>query len=337
MTVESKREIWIDNVKVIACVLVLLGHFFQSMTKSNVLSANDLYCWFNQTIYYFHVPLFFICSGYLYQKLSCVENFYSWRTNTLKKALNLGVPYFTFSFATWLLKTVFSSSTNDEIGGLFDTLFLHPTSPYWYLYALFLIFVITPTFKEKRIAAFGLVVSLAFKVLNLIVGGHLIPALSYIFANEVWFVVGMCMSVIKFQKYIKRASLQIPIFLGAVFIFLSIVVYKFNLVNGLISFLLGILACCSIVMIIWMIYEYRNQSKLFEILANYTMPIFLMHTLFAAPLRTILLKIGVHNAMMHVFLGIAISFIGPIIATKIIEKLKWPEFFLYPGKFIKIK
>lgn len=168
---EKHREIWVDNVKVIACILVVLGHFFQSMTKSNILPANDLYQWFNQTIYYFHVPLFFICSGYLYQKLSRVENVQSWGKNVLKKALNLGVPYFTFSFAIWLLKTMFSSSTNDEIGGLFDTLFLHPTSPYWYLYALFFIFLITPTFKNKTMASVGLAIATVLKVLGIIGGG----------------------------------------------------------------------------------------------------------------------------------------------------------------------
>ena len=79
---EKQREIWVDNVKVIACILVVLGHFFQSMTKSDVLPANDLYQWFNQTIYYFHVPLFFICSGYLYQKLSVVNDAHSLGRNT---------------------------------------------------------------------------------------------------------------------------------------------------------------------------------------------------------------------------------------------------------------
>ena len=40
------------------------------MTKADILPKSDLYKWFNTTIYYFHVPLFFICSGYLYQKYS---------------------------------------------------------------------------------------------------------------------------------------------------------------------------------------------------------------------------------------------------------------------------
>ena len=37
------REKWVDDVKVIACILVVLGHFFQSMTKANILPESDLY------------------------------------------------------------------------------------------------------------------------------------------------------------------------------------------------------------------------------------------------------------------------------------------------------
>lgn len=33
---EKNREVWVDDVKVIACVLVVLGHFFQSMTKAKI-------------------------------------------------------------------------------------------------------------------------------------------------------------------------------------------------------------------------------------------------------------------------------------------------------------
>lgn len=161
------REKWVDDIKVIACILVVLGHFFQSMTKASIMPENDLYKWFNTTIYYFHVPLFFICSGYLYQKYSKVNSLERWRRNVAKKMLALGVPYATFTTATWVLKKVFSSSVNDQIGGLGDTLFLHPTAPYWYLYALFFIFLVTPTFNSVKVAAAGLVVALTAKGLIL--------------------------------------------------------------------------------------------------------------------------------------------------------------------------
>ena len=40
-----KREKWIDGVKLFACVLVALGHSFQSMEATGYLSAlNQLWC-----------------------------------------------------------------------------------------------------------------------------------------------------------------------------------------------------------------------------------------------------------------------------------------------------
>lgn len=165
---KPKREIWVDDVKVIACMLVLLGHLMQSMSKTSIVPANGLYEWFEKTIYYFHVPLFFICSGYLFQKLSIVNNFDSWSKNVMKKLLTLGVPYFTFTIATWLIKTVFSGAENNEIDNIFITLFLQPTSPYWYLYALFFVFLITPTLKDKKTSLIGTGVAVIMKTISII-------------------------------------------------------------------------------------------------------------------------------------------------------------------------
>lgn len=89
-----------DDVKVITCILVVLEHLFQSKTKANVLLKSVLYKWFNSTICYFHVSLFFICSLYLYQKYSKINNLKSWKKNVGKRALALGMPYVTFSAVT---------------------------------------------------------------------------------------------------------------------------------------------------------------------------------------------------------------------------------------------
>ena len=280
---------------------------------------------------------FFICSGYLYQKLSVVKDIHSWSKNLRKKLLVLGIPYFAFSLATWILKILFSSSVNTEIGGLGDTLFFHPTSPYWYLYALFFLFLITPTFRNRSMAVGGIIAALSFKTLEIFGGGYGIQAISYILSNEIWFVIGMCLSVFEFKKHWAKRGFSVPIAVGMMFLLLSIWVYRTGIKHGIISFLLGLSACCSVVMIIEKIYENGQQSPVFGILAKYTMPVFLMHTLFAAPLRTVLFKIGIQNAAIHVLLGIAISFIGPMIAAVIIEKSRWLEFFLYPGKVIKMK
>ncbi|RST79447.1 acyltransferase, partial [Blautia sp. SG-772] len=304
-------------------------HFFQSMTKANILPENDLYEWFETTIYYFHVPLFFICSGYLYQKYSKVNSADSWCKNVVKKALALGVPYATFTTATWVLKKVFSSSVNDQIGGLSDTLFLHPTAPYWYLYALFFVFIVTPTFSGVKAAAVGLIAALAAKVL-ILTGGYSVYAVSTVLSNEIWFVLGM--SICAFNVQLKSRKVQ-GLICGVLFLILSIVVYATEISSSAISFAMGLVACVAVIL---MVAGFEGKSgKCMDFLAKYTMPIFLMHTLFAAPLRSVLMKVGIENAVIHVVLGLGISFAGPIIAAWIMKKTKWLEFFLYPIKFMR--
>lgn len=328
-TVVRTREKWVDDVKVIACILVVLGHFFQSMTKANILPENDLYGWFNTTIYYFHVPLFFICSGYLYQKYSKVNSVSSWCKNVAKKALALGVPYLTFSIATWLLKTMFADSVNKQADSLFNTLLVNPSAPYWYLYALFFIFLVTPTLSSMKAATVVLMIALVAKTL-ILTGGTSIYAVSTVLSNEIWFVFGM--SICAFNVRLKGRKVQGTIF-GLLFIILSIVVYTAKISGSMISFVMGLLACVAVILMVAYFEEKFNRG--IDFLAKYTMPTFLMHTLFAAPMRSVLLKVGVTNAAAHVVLGLGISFAGPIIAAWIMKKTKWLEFFLYPNKFIR--
>lgn len=119
------------------------------------------------------------------------------------------------------------------------------------------------------------------------------------------------------------------------FIILSILVYTAEISDSAISFAMGLLACVAVIMLVAGFEEQFGRGM--DSLAKYTMPIFLMHTLFAAPLRSILMKIGIENAVIHVVLGLGISFAGPIMAAWVMKKTKWLEFFLYPNKFVKIR
>lgn len=203
-----------------------------------------------------------------------------------------------------MLKKVFSSSVNDQIGGLGDTLFLHPTAPYWYLYALLFIFLVTPIFSSVKATRVGLIIALAAKIL-ILTGGTSIYAVSTVLSNEIWFILDMSICALDVQ--LKGRKVQGTI-CGLLFMILSVVVYMMDIHSKMVSFTLGLLACIAIVL--------------------------LMHTLFAALLRSILIKVGIENAVIHIVLGLGISFVGPIIAAWIMEKTKWLEFFLYPNKFL---
>ncbi|MCR5837310.1 MAG: acyltransferase [Lachnospiraceae bacterium] len=337
------RESWIDNIKVVACVLVLLGHFFQSMVKSGIIEKNDIYLWFNTTIYYFHVPLFFICSGYIYQRYSVVDSAGTWINNIVKKLVNLGIPYFTFSIITYLIKVVLSSSVNSKNTGLIDSLFVHPASPYWFLYTLFFIFVLIPTFKNDRMMYFFAGTSLILRVVVDLAGDNFFPYLcDKIMTFTIWFVVGMILSRVNVvsmfsedaskDRVLKKYGKIIAGFVMILFLAISVLVYVLDFNNGLIPFICGIIACAGVI-IFFAGDTYKNY---FGIFSKYTMPVFLMHTIFAAGIRIVLNKMGMNSLLIQSIVGIPFSIIGPVISAMIMEKLFYPEIFINPGKFIRI-
>ena len=139
------------------------------------------------------------------------------------------------------------------------------------------------------------------------------------------------MSICAFNVRLKGRKVQGTI-CGLLFMILSVAAYKAEISGGVISFAMGLLACVAVIL---MAAGFEGRlGRSVDFLAKYTMPIFLMHTLFAAPLRSILMKIGIENAVIHVVLGLGISFAGPIIAAWIMKKTKWLEFFLYPNKIL---
>lgn len=67
------------------------------------------------------------------------------------------------------------------------------------------------------------------------------------------------------------------------------------------------------------VYEGKSE-KAIRCLAKYTMPVFLMNTLLAASMRSILLKVRITNAVIQVVLGLGISFIGLFITAWIMKR-----------------
>lgn len=325
---QEKREAWVDYIKNLACLLVALGHFFQSMIKASIIHECDFRLWFDKTIYYFHVPLFFICSGYLYQKYSRVNSWKTWRNNVQKKAIYLGVPYFAFSTLTWVIKATFADVTSNAIGGIVEVLFINPYPPYWYLYVLFFIFLVLPTMETNKEMGILLAVAVAMKLST-----HVIPELPIwgvyaiygLFSYTIWFVLGMGIAVIGVEKIKKR---QMGIVLFVLFIGLSVIAR--NVSNSYIETGMTALACVAV----FMVMTCMSQKALLDIFSPYTMPVFLMHTLIAAPVRILLLKTGISNVVIHVTLGLIASILGPIIVIKVMEKIKL-DILVYPGKYIK--
>lgn len=298
------------------------------------MSQTALYDWFQHTLYLFHVPLFFVCSGYLYQRNSVVNNLKQWKDNILRKLLMLGVPYAAFTILSYLMKMIFQSEVNmANESGLIKTLFLEPMSPYWYLYSLFFLFLVTPTLKNKKQIIWA--TTIAFLIFFFQKNKAIIEifALQGIVRWEIWFMLGilLCFYRDKIGSKWKAggvAVLLIPMTLWGYSrefpLGLSIV---YSLLGGGLGCLAVICPAFGVQRKIpekWIIFSRKN-----------TLPVFLMHTIFAAGVRSVLLKLGITGASVHTVFGLLASIVLPVIAAEIMRKSKWLYFWIQPDCLFK--
>lgn len=334
---EKQHEQWVDYAKLFACILVVLGHLFQSFAKTNLIDGSSVvYNTFQHVIYLFHVPVFFFCSGYLYQKISPINSWSNYKKNVWNKFLNLGIPYFTFSIITLVLKSFASNSivTPQEYSFL-ETLFLHPASPYWFLYTLFFIFVFIPSLYKKTISYICSLV-IILKIISILLSNKIaLPfCISSLMSNAVWFVLGMV--VMKFNA-LSKTNCAITL-ISLLFIPLSILLYANNIKSPWISIMLTFL---GITMTCLLFYKAKQIPKYLNVFLNYmskyTMQIFLLHTICAASFRALLFKFDIQSFYIHLCFGILISFFLPIALAYIAEKSFYLDFFFRPVKVIKGK
>lgn len=332
----KRHYFWVDNIKFAACVLVVLGHYWMSAVVSGIARDGTAYELIIQSVYTFHVPVFFVCSGFLYQKSNRVHSAKSWGKNVLTKLLNLGVPYFTFEAATLVIKKIFADDVNNQAGDILKTLFLSPIAPYWYLYALFFMFVFIPCISTKKQGAILLASALMLKIITIICSysGVTLPYIINSTAGRmIWFAIGMCCAVDLFD--LKARAAKIFMFIAcAAAIILCICLYREQNLDIATQFCIGLLFVISIITAAQN-YETPSVNKISAKFSDYFMPVYVMHTIFAAGVRIVLLKAGITNLFVHTVLGLAASFAVPIIIYQIALRVPIIMLFIYPQRAIR--
>lgn len=340
--VNYKRYIWVDNLKLVACLLVVVGHLYMSIMAGGWISEdNILYCWPIQTVYTFHVPLFFVCSGFLYQATApCDWGIKKHIGNIKKKAIALGVPYVTFSSITLLLKNVFSEEVNNAATPFLKTLLVEPIAPYWYLYTLFLLFCLIPPavgIRKQKTLIEMCVLTCIIKVLYVVWLSDKAPipdSIAKVMTSALWFCMGMTIAEFPFKKN-KIFSVVAG---GSIILacFFSYFVYWRPNESKLIQF------CFASVFTIAITYLFQSKEQydsngLVRYSVRYFMPVYVLHTIAAAGVRTILLKIGITSGVLHFIIGCGVSVFIPIVIYMIAEKHWWLLFWFEPIKALKMR
>ena len=318
-----KRESYIDNIKILACMLVVIGHLLKSMVESGLMSGGAQFDMWMEVLYSFHVNLFFMCSGYLYQKYTKIDSFSAYGRHLLKKVKSIVIPYFIFTIITVALKNLAADSVNSTTDGYLTSLFISPISPYWYLYAIMIMFILIPIMKNKCMAIGMSIMSVAMILLYWKYFTAAPIAVYYFFGYSAFFVLGMFMAYTNISTYVEPKRAIIVLVLLA--IMMSFIIYEwYN--NGLffsyIRQVNGLLVCGFIMVLFILVYKGREQSALSALLSKYTMAIFLMHTIFASGVRMVLMKMNIRALWIHLALEMIAGIIGPMIVWKAYLSIK---------------
>lgn len=330
-----ERIQWIDYLKAFTCFLVVLGHLLQSLTKIGIDNHYNITNTIDTIIYLFHMPLFMCISGYLYLKTKKEFSWKNYKKFEMKKIINLSIPYFIFYILFILINILFSSSVNnprsfEDLINMFNS----PLAPYWFLYALLSIFIIVPILEKifKNNKKYVFLVFIILKLLSIFVKTN-VYFIDSIMSWAIYFYLSIFF--IKKEKqqnsniFINIINSMIYIIFGIIY---SVYFYKIpeyiNEVIRLFFAIIGIYICINI-------FKNIKKSKILDTFKKYTFQIYLMHTIFAAGIRIILLKLGITNYYIHLIFGLLASIYIPVLISIISEKNKYTNFFFYPVKTIE--
>lgn len=281
---------WVDNTKLLACTLVVLGHFAQSMVRAGILPDTVAYTLCNSALYTFHVPLFFICSAYLYRRFTVLRTCRDYARHVGKKALALGVPYFTFAGANYALKLLFPAGVNmAEERGPVAYFFLNPPAPFWYLPVLFLFFVLIPPAGKKGSLALIALGLCTYFICGLSAAAVLPGCVRSLLQNLIWFAMGLALANAPADLLRKK---PLPLLLGAGFLLLAGITFTLLRGNRALLLLCGLLACGAVLSAMQLWHPGEKLRRALNLCSRDTFPIYLLHTICAAPVRSLLLHFG---------------------------------------------
>ena len=136
-----ERNILVDKLKGYACFLVLFGHVIMGIRLAGI-NIPSVFEGVEKFIWSFHVPLFLFLSGVVYRETGGWKRQKSKSKFILHKLWTLGIPYVVFSAVYIIINSaVGQANTQSSFGDVLD-IWKTPVAQYWFLYALFFLFVI---------------------------------------------------------------------------------------------------------------------------------------------------------------------------------------------------
>lgn len=341
---EKARVGYIDALKGFAILCVVIGHaangYMNAGMYSDTLFLNNLH----NAIYTFHMPLFFVVSGFVFCKAYLQSN--SKDKSWIKcHVLDFLAVYMLHSILIVLTQIVFSKYVNGEgyANGeaslsMIAWLPVKPFGVFWYFYTLSQLYLI---FGMQRVNSSSPKLMLPLLCAISLIGTNWIPA-------SIWFHFrSLCYYMVFFYLGILLCSQQeywmfkkeIIYFAAAAAFALCILHWSPDYTINQIPTINFIVAFGFSMLLFWMFRKFSalGNCMVLECIGKHTLEIYLFHTYFTSGFRQIDRIFEIENVYISIFINSAIGIIAPICIVQMLKKMKLAELVLKPLSFLKSK
>lgn len=305
-------------MKGLGCILVVLGHCLNTRYRAISTSCKVVF----DIVYSFHMPLFFIISGYLFEKYKA-SYLHSIKATLRKKFKKLIIPYCFFSVLSGvvfagvlclnslnLLNSFKVSRNNISILNLFSGRGLFDIFPHiWFVYVLFIIEAINLAignnlFSEIIIGLFSLIGFIFVVPLS-------IPLIvNRLMLYSLYFIIGKF--VFRFELFVKcnsscKAKAVMVIAFAATFILKMFVsrqdTYLDKCLSNILGIFLGLEGTCCVYLVVNNI-----KGTLLSVIGKASYNIYLVHhPLISGTVSLLLLKLMTFCPLLAGFISCTIT------------------------------
>ncbi|MVZ96573.1 acyltransferase [Sphingorhabdus sp. IMCC26285] len=328
---------WLDSARGLGIILVVIGHALGGLIDSKLGANQDIFRQLFFSIYTFHMPLFFLLSGLMVTK----------RLEKGQEVFLRGLipsivwPYFLWSIIQFTIIYGLGTLVNRPAESYWPVIVSLPwntVSQFWFLYALFWMHILS-VLLVPRLGREGFVLlALALKSLALIlilpVPVKLVCNHLFFYAVGVWLATGGLETlIIKRGPWLK--SVGVPLIavatIGATLLAvprygadiplllagspeIANLAWRFPAMAAAIMGVAAVVAIASLPRI--------AGSRILLWLGRMTMPIFVLHVMFLAGTRIVLMRLDlVSNPALLLAISVAAGLIGPLIVERVTRAL----------------
>lgn len=307
MSEKCKTRIeWLDAVKGIAILTVVLGHVLLGFTENDIfINVNDTLEKINSWIYTWHMPLFFFLSGYAF-RLSCLnENSLRKLEKIKRNVFNFIILYLSFQCALCVLKVVFSKFVDNKMAVekiIYSLLF--PNTLMWYLWVLIIYYIVFSFFNQNIYKKEWMIGCICMSIIGEYLAENMNFSLCFrnLFANLFFFAFGIFFS--EKIKEIKTKAMYINyIYISIYFALCMFSSFEISNLKKIGNIILANVNAFTLILSIVYLFQVKlkNVSKMLSSLGRASLVIYLLHTYIVTAIKVLIIKINVENCILAIF------------------------------------